>query len=111
MSTVHLAYPNELIIDGKKRTPSGHCSISDNGRVTIRVNDTKSDGFFCTAGRTLGEDLKWRIWDAKKQEWVTEIPTVKCDVVGVNELADDLSGYTENEAEIISILEMKNATE
>ena len=51
--------------------------------------------FVCSVGRTLGDDCKWHIWDEKKQIWLNEIPAIKVEVVGINELAEDLSGYKE----------------
>ncbi len=55
--------------------------------------------FVCSAGRIWSEITGWHIWDSKKQEWVNEIPTVKAEVVGLNEFSDE------------AYEEMKNATE
>ena len=52
----------------------------------------------CSAGRSLDENFKWRMWDTKSKKWIDcDNPPgpLECEIVGVNKLAEDLSGYKE----------------
>ncbi len=41
------------------------------------------------------DEQEWFVWDDKKQVWLSEVPTLKVEIVGVNELSEDLSEYRE----------------
>jgi hypothetical protein len=85
--------------------------------------------FVCSASRVWTEETgwikpvntanaNWPLQILKNGKWVQcdNPPTLEAKVVGVNEFSDESyeqlkkEGYTSNEAEIIAILEMKNAT-
>jgi hypothetical protein len=80
MATVHLAHPN-ILNDGKKL----------------------KNEFVCTAGISLDENYLWKKWDRKSKNWIDcDNPpgALEGEIVGVNELSEDLSGYIEEKQNV-----------